>query len=360
MGRDLEGGGVAVVKLGADGKESALLVRKGAARWICLVGGLLVLGSCGAWVMYESRMERQAEVSRLTRLVRSTGERVQALRRVSDRLDDSKESNEVKEKLAKELKLTSDIHEAQEEHTRAQAAMMKKMMPSAEHEAAAREAAEKVPKDIQQAMLKEFRAKGQFLVWSTAKERDQAWRASPSFGKKPKSAIEDELDDIEDAWEDGELDTTTLVKWLKGNVTAGRYPPPVNLLSGIAGYLEDMTGGEEESLFIEYEERMKAFTNGAHKEAFEAAAATVQRVVALAADELSWIKDPTPTFQSVYAALVQYHMTEWFFPGDDPSLEEGEGAKFKNYQSISEAEEDDDDEENDMEYTEKDDDEAEE
>ena len=106
MGRDLEGGGVAVVKLGADGKESALLVRKGAARWICLVGGLLVLGSCGAWVMYESRMERQAEVSRLTRLVRSTGERVQALRRVSDRLDDSKESNEVKEKLAKELKLT--------------------------------------------------------------------------------------------------------------------------------------------------------------------------------------------------------------------------------------------------------------
>ena len=61
-----------------------------------------------------------------------------------------------------------------------------------------------VPKDIQQAMLKEFRAKGQFLVWSTAKERDQAWRASPSFGKKPKSAIEDELDDIEDAWEDGE------------------------------------------------------------------------------------------------------------------------------------------------------------
>jgi hypothetical protein len=46
--------------------------------------------------------------------------------------------------VAAPIAFRSDIHEAQEEHTRAQAAMMKKMMPSAEHEAAAREAADKV------------------------------------------------------------------------------------------------------------------------------------------------------------------------------------------------------------------------
>ena len=159
--RDVEVGAISTVKLGADGKESALLVRKGAARWICLVAVVLVLGSCGGWVIYESRMEQQAETSRLTRLLRSTGERVQALRRVSDRLDDSAASSEIKEKLAKELKLGSEMHEAQEEHTRAQAAMMKRGMPSAEHDAAAAHAAAQVPKEIQQAMLEEFRIKGQ-------------------------------------------------------------------------------------------------------------------------------------------------------------------------------------------------------
>jgi len=75
--------------------------------------------------------------------------------------------------------------------------------------------------------------------------------------------------------------------------------------------------------------------------------------------QASWRKDPTPTFKAVYAALVQFHLTEWLFPADDPSLEGGAGVKFAPHKAISEAEEDDDDEESELEYTEKDDDDAE-
>tara|TARA_B100000795_G_scaffold255588_1_gene227345 strand:- start:48 stop:1274 length:1227 start_codon:yes stop_codon:yes gene_type:complete len=395
-------GVVSTVKLGADGKERALLVRRGALRWVCLLATVLVLGCGGAWFVYESRAEHKVEMSRLTRLLRSTGERVQELRRVKDRLDDidvsaylpgaSKEgkghAKEKLEKLARELKLGSLVHSAQEEHERAQAAMMKQGMPSDEHAAAADQAARQVPVDMQRAMLAEFRLKGQFLVWSTTKEREAAWRKSPHFGKAPNDAVDNELDEIEDTWEDGELDTNTLVTWLRGNVSAGRYPPPVNVLSGIAGYLEDITGvsaalrlrtingsppqcirvphtrlalcrqDDSVSLFLDYDARKKS--GNSHRESFAAAEATVQRVVALAGDEVAWHKDPTPTFKSVYAALVQFHLTEWLFPADDPTNDEGVSKKFAQYKTISEAEEDDDDSENDLEEDEEDDDEADE
>lgn len=183
-------GVVSTVKLGADGKERALLVRRGAARWVCLLATVLVLCGGGAWLAYESRAEHKVEMGRLTRLLRSTGERVQELRRVSDRLDDldlsaylpadSKEGKgHIKEKLERELKLGKLVHSAQEEHERAQAAMMKQGMPSDEHAAAADQAARQVPVEMQRAMLAEFRLKGQFLVWSTTEEREAAWRKSP-------------------------------------------------------------------------------------------------------------------------------------------------------------------------------------
>jgi len=360
-------GVVSTVKLGADGKERALLVRRGAARWVCLLATVLVLCGGGAWLAYESRAEHKVEMGRLTRLLRSTGERVQELRRMSDRLDDldlsaylpadSKEGKgHIKEKLERELKLGKLVHSAQEEHERAQAAMMRQGMPSDEHAAAADQAARQVPVEMQRAMLAEFRLKGQFLVWSTTKEREAAWRKSPHFGKPPSDEVDNELDEIEDEWEDGELDTNTLVTWLRGNVSAGKYPPPVNVLSGIAGYLEDITAGDSESLFVEYDERKKA--GESHKEAFAAAEATVQRVVALAGDEVAWHKDPTPTFKSVYAALVQFHLTEWLFPADDPANDEGISKRFAPYKTISEAEEDDDDSEDTLEEDEEDDDEA--
>jgi len=362
-------GVVSTVKLGADGKERALLVRRGAARWVCLLATVLVLCGGGAWLAYESRAEHKVEMGRLTRLLRSTGERVQELRRVSDRLDDvdlsaylpadSKEGKgHIKEMLERELKLGKLVHSAQEEHERAQAAMMKQGMPSDEHAAAADQAARQVPVEMQRAMLAEFRLKGQFLVWSTTEEREAAWRKSPHFGKPPSDELDNELDEIEDEWEDGELDTNTLVTWLRGNVSAGKYPPPLNVLSGIAGYLEDITAGGSESLFVEYDERKKA--GESHKEAFAAAEATVQRVVALAGDEVAWHKDPTPTFKSVYAALVQFHLTEWLFPADDPTNDEGISKRFATYKTISEAEEDDDDSEDDLEEDEEDDDEADE
>lgn len=84
----------------------------------------------------------------------------------------------------------------------------------------------------------------------------------------------------------------------------------------------------------------------------------MQRVVALAGDEVAWQKDPTPTFKSVYAALVQFHLTEWLFPADDPTNDEGVSKRFAPYKTISEAEEDDDDSESDLEEDEEDDDEA--
>ena len=116
--------------------------------------------------------------------------------------------------------------------------------------------------------------------------------------------------------------------------------------------------GDSESLFVEYDERKKS--GNSHREAFAAAEATVQRVVALASDEVAWRRDPTPTFKLVYAALVQFHLTEWLFPADDPALDKGAGSKFAPHQMINEAEEDDDDGENDLEYSEHDDDEADE
>ena len=48
---------------------------------LCFVAAVLLLGSGGAWLMHERRAEAAHETSRLTRLVRSTGARVQALRR---------------------------------------------------------------------------------------------------------------------------------------------------------------------------------------------------------------------------------------------------------------------------------------
>ena len=57
--------------------------------------------------------------------------------------------------------------------------------------------------------------------------------------------------------------------------------------------------------------------------------ATVKRLLALAGDEAAWQKEPTPVFKSVYAALVQYHLTEWLFPADDPELDEGAGSKLR-------------------------------
>ena len=85
-------------------------------------------------------------------------------------------------------------------------------------------------------------------------------------------------------------------------------------------------------MFVEYDERKKS--GNSHREAFAAAEATVQRVVALAGDETAWQKDPTPVFKSLYAALVQYHLTEWLFPADDPDLDEGEGSKFAAHKKI--------------------------
>ena len=68
-----------------------------------------------------SPLGAQGRDERLTKLVRSTGERLQTLRRVSDRLKATNYSSEIKAKLARELKLDSEVHHAEEEHVLAQA-----------------------------------------------------------------------------------------------------------------------------------------------------------------------------------------------------------------------------------------------
>ena len=195
----MEMGGVSTVKVGADGKESALLVRRGAGRWICLLATVLVLGIGGAWYTHDSRLKGKAEMSRLTRLLRDTGSRVDALRRVSDRLEDSEESSEAKEKIAKELKIGSEVHKAQAEHARAQANVMKRgSEPNVLHAAAADKAAQAVPAEMQRAMLGQFVTKARFLLWATTNNREKAWRDSPFFGKPPADEVEEQLDSLEE------------------------------------------------------------------------------------------------------------------------------------------------------------------
>ena len=96
----------------------------------------------------------------------------------------------------------------------------------------------------------------------------------------------------------------------------------------------------------------------AHQDAFAAAEDMVRKIAALSADPATVVENPTPTFKTLYAALVQFHLTEWLFPADDPELDEGVGEQFAPHKGISEAEEDDDDEEDDLEGDEEDDDEA--
>jgi len=223
-------------------------------------------------------------------------------------------------------------------------------VPNALHVARADEAAKEVPADVQTAMLTQFLVKAQFLVWATATKQEAVWRASPNFGKAPSTEVEEELDRTDELASDGAIDTSTLVSWLRGNISAGNYPPPINVLSGINGYLEALTDSwdEENGLFVEYAKQKKADSvarNGARR-------ATVQRLLALVAGDVrAWQTDPTPVFKSVYAALVQYHLIEWLFPADDPDLDEGEGSKFAAHKMIIkkvvEAEEDSYDEEDD-------------
>lgn len=357
-GNDVEGGiGISTVKVGAEGKEKAVLIRKSASKWIFLFLGLLLGGGGGAAYVYRTRQMHQLEMDKLTRLLRSTGERVGALHRVQDRLEESKVSSEVKEELAKELKLGSEVGTARSEHERAQAAMMKAGSPSQQDQEAADKAAKQVPKQMQAKMVEEFRLKAGFLVWATESTRDVAWRKSPRFNKEPTPELVAELDNLEDLFEDASVDTAVLISWLRGNISAGNYPPPISSLGGIAGYIEDLT--DEPSLFIKWEDRKKSRAS-AHQEAFKAAEQTIHKMVALSADEITLAKDPTPTFKGVYAALVQYHLTEWLFPSDDPLLEEGNAKEFYAHKDISEEEEDDDDDEDTPEYLEDDDDESDE
>ena len=164
-----------------------------------MLATVLVLGIGGAWYTHDSRLKGKAEMSRLTRLLRDTGSRVDALRRVSDRLEDSEESSEAKEKIAKELEIGSEVHKAQVEHARAQANVMKRgSEPNVLHAAAADKAAQAVPAEMQRAMLGQFVTKARFLLWATTNDRERAWRASPFFGKPPADEVEEQLDSLEE------------------------------------------------------------------------------------------------------------------------------------------------------------------
>ena len=344
------------VKLGEDGKEKALLVRRRAGRWLCALATVLLLVVCGAWFMHDHHSELKGETSRLTKLVRSTGERLQTLRRVSDRLKATNYSGEIKAKLARELKLDSEVHHAEEEHVLAQAGMMKQgLQPTDTHAEAADKAAQTVPVDIQRAMLAEFHVKANFLLWATSPRNEVVWRQSPHFGKLPSSEVEEEMEEMEELYEDGDVHTATIVAWLRGNISAGIYPPPVMVLSGISGYIEELCDyGINQTgvgLFVDYDKQKNVYrkhnsfyrsSGGGEDAAGQVAEATIQRLLALAGDEVTWHTDPTPTFKKIYAALLQFHLTEWLFNADYPGLDEGLGLKFIKYKGISELADEDD------------------
>lgn len=344
------------VKLGENGKEKALLVRKGAGRWLCALATLLVLGVCGAFLVHDHLMERKGKAGRLSRLVRSTGERLQTLRRVSDRLKGGNSTAEIKAQIARELKLGREVHRAEEEHALAQAGMMKQgLEPSDKQVLAAEGAALTVPKDVQRAMLTEFNMKGSFLLWATSANVEAVWRMSKNFSKPPSAEVEKEMKDMEYLYDDGLVRTHEVIAWLRGNISAGIYPPPVNVLGGVAGYIEELCDFTAQSLarvglFLEFDTSKRAYHRkkvAGEAEAEQVAEDTIKRLLALAADEMAWHMDPTPTFKKIYATLLQFELTKWLFVSDDPDLDDGYGDKFYKYRKISESSDADDDEDED-------------
>lgn len=364
--KDPENGtGISVVKVGAEGKEQAVLLRRSSARWIFLVLGVLAVGIGSAWFIFRHQLEHKAEVGRLTQLLRSTGERVQALKSVANKLGDGDFSSKAKV----EAKVEEELDEAQEEHRRAQAALMKRQgLPDSHDVAAADRAAQLVPKTIQLKMVEEFRHKAKFLVWATAPDQEAAWRRSPRFGKMIAANERDHFVQMEDAYERAQIGTVELLDWARGNISAGNWPPPVSALQGVITYLDYLTEEAPEdddpawegNLYVSWDAKKKKVTSKKNKEMWSAADTAIRKLVAVGADGPALKKDPTPTFKSIYAALVQFHLTEWLFPGDDPQNKAGLGMAFSKYKQITEEEQDDDDGEFDMEWDEDEDDEAEE
>ena len=274
MARDPESGlaSVSMVKVGADGKEKALLLRASSLRWIAIAVFLLIGGSGGAWWILSSKLEGNAEKSRLTALLRHTGERIQALHRVRNAVEKFDGAN------AKAVeKLDSEVSEAEEEHRRAQAAMMKQQgLPDTQDIEAAGRAAERVPKAMQVKMLDEFQVKASFLVWATEPERAAAWRKSPQYDKMPSQTVIEELGAVQVSYETGGIDTRTFVGWCRGNVTAGNWPPPVSSLQGIINYFEDLTDDPPEkhkwegNLFVTWEHRLAKIKERKHAKMWEA------------------------------------------------------------------------------------------
>jgi len=365
MARDPESGlaSVSMVKVGADGKEKALLLRASSLRWIAIAVFLLIGGSGGAWWILESKLEGHAEKSRLTALLRHTGERIQALHRVRNAVEKFDGAN------AKAVeKLDSEVSEAEEQHRRAQAAMMKQQgLPDAEDIEAAGRAAKRVPKEMQVKMLDEFQVKAGFLVWGTEPERAAVWRKSPLYNKMPSQTVIEELGAVQVSYETGGIDTRTFVGWCRGNVTAGNWPPPVSSLQGIINYFEDLTDDPPEdhkwegNLFVTWEHRLAKIKERKHAKMWEASHQTIKKLLGQLPDDTTTLKDPIQAFKFTYAALTQFHLTEWLFPADDALMDDAFGAasSFAPYSFLVDEEQDDDDGEFDMEWEEEDDDEAE-
>lgn len=357
------GSGISVVKVGAEGKEQAVLLRRSSARWIFLVLAVLTMGIGSAWFIFRHRLEHHAEVGRLTQLLRSTGERVQALKSVANKLDDGDFSSKAKV----EAEVEEELDAAKEEHRRAQAALMKRQgLPDSHDIAAAGRAAKLVPKTFQLKMVEEFRLKAKFLVWATAPDQEAAWRRSPRFGKMIAAHERNKLDELEDMYERAQIGTVELLDWARGNISAGNWPPPVSALQGVITYLdllteeapEDGDAAWEGSLYVSWDAKKKKVSSKKNKEMWSAADTAIRKLVAVGAEGAALKKDPTPTFKSIFAALVQFHLTEWLFPADNPQNEAGLGMAFSKYKNIVEEEQDDDDGEFDMEWDEEEDDEA--
>ena len=363
--RDPEAGlaSVSMVKVGADGKEKALLLRASSLRWIAIAVFLLIGSSGGAWWIFSTKLEGHAEKSRLTALLRHTGERIQALHRVRNAVEKFDGAN------AKAVeKLDTEVSEAEEQHRRAQAAMMKQQgMPDTQDIERAGHAAERVPKAMQVKMLDEFQVKASFLVWATEPERAAVWRKSPQYNKMPSKTVVEELGAVQVSYETGGIDTRTFVGWCRGNVTAGNWPPPVSSLQGIINYFEDLTDDPPEdqkwegNTFVTWEHRMTKFKEKKHATIWETSHETIKKLLAQLPDDATRIDDPIPAFKFTYAALTHFHLTEWLFPADDAEMDDAFGAasSFAPYSFLVDEEQDDDDSEFDMEWDEEDDDDAE-
>eukprot|EP00316_Scyphosphaera_apsteinii_P015889 CAMPEP_0119300624 /NCGR_PEP_ID=MMETSP1333-20130426/2542_1 /TAXON_ID=418940 /ORGANISM="Scyphosphaera apsteinii, Strain RCC1455" /LENGTH=383 /DNA_ID=CAMNT_0007302461 /DNA_START=46 /DNA_END=1197 /DNA_ORIENTATION=- len=334
---DVDGGGEKViwVKTGSHGKHTALLMPKIALiRFTTLISLvlLLVVGTLvgtGDLKMKDALAELQLSIQeeRLSQTLSLKEEKVSVLENVQSVLEEAGVNVTVTKSVdgilrkAKQERLEAKVEKASQ--------TLPKLDTGTVHN--------KVPLSMQMKMLKEFHIKASFLLWAVSRKAAAHWKASELFGKESTDEIVEECDNIENEWGDT-YGSDMVVNWLQGNITYGRYPPPLTVVDGLASYVNDLTYSEYAKTWLHKKKELRSHrknveflnlrneisslvkeieANGLHKHGAMDTAPVVQYV-----------------FTKVYVTLRKLDCLEWLFPGDDEDIEDGIGKEFHRYAEI--------------------------